>query len=1769
MKQKILILNNSLAAMKFIYSIKKTRMECVFFGLATSEDFKSAYINFLDDFEVLPSGESSLNFSNIDAILKAALKFKVDLVWPGWGFLSENSILPKILHENGIGFIGPSEKSMKMLGDKYSANILCEQLKISHIPFLKVNIKEEIALNMDTNINKTHESQIFSLSQIQNFLSLDETKQEKIIKNIGVKNLMKISDLNIEMPKDTARFLKNLIKSNLAKEKHNLNEAGHEKTEIDQFIQSKEFADFLSQNEFPLLIKLSLSGGGKGIRIVKNISELRDVYETVKAEGSGEIILCKIVKNARHVELQMARDKHGNVKCLGGRDCTIQRRHQKLIEESLIIDDDIYEEIEDCGKKLMNAVSYEGIATIEFLLCGRKYYFLEVNTRIQVEHPVTELDSNINIPEIQLIIANGGSIKKIKHRKHTKHVLAIRVVSEDPWNDFLPVSGDYKVSFINQPKILACFTSNHGTIGKFTDSQFGHIFSISKTRNKCIKLMLCFLSNLRIEGITTNVPFIIDLLQTDFFSKREYDIKTIENIMIVHKTSNIKDLQVLFENSSLINRFDQNKKINMISTKLQAIKDTKIKPFVLFAVVYANQKTEKFQELEFIYENEKYEMKIYWCSTENMILEINGSYLMIKFLVHGDKYFIHSQNMVEIVSFRQNGDVFSIIHTTGAYKFILCNNSKNILAPTDGKIIKFFKSEGDHIEANENFVEIEIMKMRLCVSSPFTGTLRLSSSIDSFIKENDPLGYVESDIRCSNENSNFVFCKDTAMSPQKKNLIRLGGILIENTFLTNIFKGYRFPKEIFRIISDSNDLNPNILLEYISEFCSNKCVTEEIDLFINAVLISINRFFDLHDDDYKLYKSLLELLELIDCIIIEKKLSNIIYNGFVELKLRLANYKFKKANFFYNEKVTEQNINEYIQKNCCYKEGILFTLTHLKGDNKAFIKKYLNDAFGNIYKDFNLHDQDSRQFSFSHNSKIFTGLFYICEKRNCKDFKFEQDIVLHYNCNEPCFPNHFFIKTQESAPHIAYLYKGKLYQSDEIIHSIIVNKEYEESKLVYKDIFRNLSINLVSNTLEIIYKIDTHSRNSVMNVKDLSHAIKEILCAIIITRKRLGFVKGKFMIFVIGKIQIPSEYILRIVDDCMFYYSLNFIKNGIIECQVIYRNNVENKIIHRVTRGVMEKLVYSNDSLIEYKVENNVIFSSDKVTEKIADFVHSQVPLENKEREIARKNNTLYPDDFIYLFSLIFHKNNTKFACEELYLEDTTQLCNNEITNRYSYNDKTYFLSSNYKRIGIRGFLITYDSKQFILILNDITYKNGSFSIPEYIFYTLVIRKAKNLKCPFVFIATNSGAQIGLYDKLKNIVEYKNNAFTFDQKDDGVILNKGRIISISGNDASGPENLSFSGLLASETVEAYEKILTLSYVSGRSVGIGAYLNKLGERIIQKSNSSILLTGYQALNKLLQSKVYNSNNEIGGIDVMNHNGNNHLTVENDFLGVTEILRWIDYYFTSGQNKKINCQFSPRNVVFPTKEGRLSDFLNKYNSIEFNESHNEREILEVVLDPDTMREYKTNYAPNIILGRGKVHGQSIGIISTESDSSISGKNITKHVLFPDSSDKIAQGIRDFSNESLNILIIANYKGFTGGKKEMEENVLKHGSEIVRSLYNCKTKVIFYIPPCGQVRGGSWVVFDKNINQKIKIFAHPNSEVGIMQPDAVCDLKFKEKERIDFFERVNEPYTVENGFRMGVEFCKLHDSVARMHINGMVDQIVFINELRGLIQNIFNGQ
>lgn len=530
--------------------------------------------------------------------------------------------------------------------------------------------------------------------------------------------------------------------------------------------------------------------------------------------------------------------------------------------------------------------------------------------------------------------------------------------------------------------------------------------------------------------------------------------------------------------------------------------------------------------------------------------------------------------------------------------------------------------------------------------------------------------------------------------------------------------------------------------------------------------------------------------------------------------------------------------------------------------------------------------------------------------------------------------------------------------------------------------------------------------------------------------------------------------------------------------------------------------------------------------------------------------------------------------------------------------------------------------RDIIVIANDITMGIGSFGPKEDNLFYEASRLARKLKIPRIYLAANSGARIGLASEVKE----KFNVCWSDPSDpekglEGLFLspedymglqdgadvvraelddsNRYRITDIIGRDSDlGVENLSAAGMIAGESARAYHEIVTISMVSARAIGIGAYLVRLGQRVVQVDNSSIILTGAAALNKLLGREVYTSNTQLGGTQIMHNNGVSHKTERNDMEGVRRILHWLSYIPAS------------RGAPLPVAPGPLADNPDRPVTVQPEPGQDPRLLLTGrdgftgLFDSGSWDEILQPWAQTVIVGRARLGGLPCGVVAVESrtveftipadpansDSEAKVTSQAGQVWFPDSAFKTAQAIYDFNREGLPLIILANWRGFSGGMKDMFDEVVKFGAYIVDALQEYQQPILVYLPPGAELRGGSWVVIDPTINpSKMEMYADPTSSGGVLEPEAIVEIKYRAKdirktmERLDpgmrsLVERLSEPglatqdrLVVEQEMRrreeklagvyhqVAVRFAELHDTPVRMKEKGTIREIVSLRDAR----------
>ena len=295
----------------------------------------------------------------------------------------------------------------------------------------------------------------------------------------------------------------------------------------------KNIEEFIENVELPVIVKAASGGGGKGMRVVTNKNEIQNAINSAKAEAKksfndDKVYLEKFLTTPKHIEIQILADSHGNVVTLGERDCSIQRKHQKLIEESPseLLSNEKRQAISELCKKAITSIGYEGVGTLEFLYENNNFYFMEMNTRLQVEHPVTEMITGIDLVKQQILAASGDKLTISQNDvKLIGHSIECRINAEHP-ESFIPSPG--KITQYHQPGGLGVRVDSavyQGySVPPHYDSMIGKLITYADSRKECIAKMNRALEEYVIMGINTNIQLHQKIIMTDEFKSGKYNI---------------------------------------------------------------------------------------------------------------------------------------------------------------------------------------------------------------------------------------------------------------------------------------------------------------------------------------------------------------------------------------------------------------------------------------------------------------------------------------------------------------------------------------------------------------------------------------------------------------------------------------------------------------------------------------------------------------------------------------------------------------------------------------------------------------------------------------------------------------------------------------------------------------------------------------------------------------------------------------------------------------------------------------------------------------------------------------------------------------------------------------------------------------------------------------------------------------------------------------------------------------------------------------------
>lgn len=480
---------------------------------------------------------------------------------------------------------------------------------------------------------------------------------------------------------------------------------------------------------FPILLKAAAGGGGKGMRIVHETSTLLENIRGAKREalsafGNDELLIEKYFPSARHIEIQIFGDKHGNAIHLLERECTVQRRYQKIFEESPspVLSDELRGKMGDAAVRLAKALQYDNAGTVEFIYYNNEFYFLEVNTRLQVEHPVTESITGLDLVEMQIRVAEGNPLSISQAEvKADGYALECRLYAEDPSNHFLPGSGKITswIPFENENTRYDSGVENGSEISIYYDPMISKIIVHGSDRSTVIQQMEYALRKTVCLGLTTNQSFLIDVLNNEDFRKGEYDTHFIE------KTYSEERLQQVNE-SDLI----QGAIAAAVMKCIQDFSQKRILHSVPFG--WRNNFYQK-QSLTFIYREKEIKLSYKFEKGRYEIELDNATYIAIPAFVNGNEYHIEINGVLE--KFRLNevtGTYF--VHHFNHPQIALTLKSRfpdtqredeknGYVSPMPASVVKVLIQKGDMVKNGQSLVILSSMKMENTIAAAEDGTI--------------------------------------------------------------------------------------------------------------------------------------------------------------------------------------------------------------------------------------------------------------------------------------------------------------------------------------------------------------------------------------------------------------------------------------------------------------------------------------------------------------------------------------------------------------------------------------------------------------------------------------------------------------------------------------------------------------------------------------------------------------------------------------------------------------------------------------------------------------------------------------------------------------------------------------------------------------------------------------------------------------------------------------------------------------------------------------
>ncbi len=632
MIQKVLIANRGEIARRVIATCREMGISTV--AVFSDPDADAPFVAEANEAVALGGATAAESYLRSDAILDAARATGADAIHPGYGFLSENAAFARACADAGLTFIGPTPKTIEVMGSKLESKRRMVDAGVPTLPSVEIDPSDDDAV-----------------------LAAGEA--------IG----------------------------------------------------------------YPVLVKASAGGGGKGMRIVRDAGDLVAAAQGAAREaaasfGDPTIFLEKYLDAPRHVEIQIFGDSHGTVISLFERECSIQRRHQKIIEESPspALDTDLRAEMSEAAIAAGKAVDYLGAGTVEFLLDDEgSFYFLETNTRLQVEHPVTEMVTGLDLVRLQVIVAEGEPlpVDATEAMLHG-HAIEARLYAEDPTNDFLPVTGTVHSFWVSDDVRVDSAVESGSEVSVYYDPMIAKVIAWAPTRREAARLLASALAGAEIHGLTTNRELLVRILREEEFLAGRTDTH------YLHRHDPAEMGESLISASAL--------RHHALAAALHGQAVRRRSAPHLGGVPSGWRNTPSQMQLTMFRVGDE-ELEVgYLFGRDGLRAEVDGSPIDDVVLVAEDRegVTLRIDRVQARYSIARVGDTWFVDGPDGASTLVevprfpgqeVEEHKGSLLAPMPGKVIEVHVAEGATVEKGDTLVVVEAMKMEHSVKSPTTGTV--------------------------------------------------------------------------------------------------------------------------------------------------------------------------------------------------------------------------------------------------------------------------------------------------------------------------------------------------------------------------------------------------------------------------------------------------------------------------------------------------------------------------------------------------------------------------------------------------------------------------------------------------------------------------------------------------------------------------------------------------------------------------------------------------------------------------------------------------------------------------------------------------------------------------------------------------------------------------------------------------------------------------------------------------------------------------------------